>query len=33
MVDKNIFRTLGGVGLILKSPTLDPDEEEPNLDE
>ena len=33
MVDSNIFRTLGGQGLIIKSPTLDPDEEEPNLEE
>lgn len=33
MVENNIFRTLGGQGLIVKSPIMDPDEEEPNLDE
>jgi len=33
MVSKNIFRTLGGIGSKHKTPTLDPDEEEPNLEE
>jgi hypothetical protein len=41
MVSLNLFRTLGGngnekfnkKGLKVKTPTMDPDEEEPNLDE
>jgi hypothetical protein len=32
-VESNIFRTLGRGSPMQKSPTLDPDEDEPNLEE
>jgi hypothetical protein len=33
MIRKNIFRTLGTTNVPIKTPTMDPDEEEPKLEE